>query len=131
MATPQLYKFDFLHPCCLFQSVQCFFCLFGCFFCLKVDIVASSGEVPVSVCIHRQSQNNEHWLVIMENVERSSAFVSFSQHVSQPLLSHLGHLLFLLLCLMWNKKLRLLFQLNVLLHNDMIPTLIKWQMVKM
>ncbi|XP_051261500.1 PAS domain-containing serine/threonine-protein kinase isoform X2 [Dicentrarchus labrax] len=44
-----------------------------------VDVVTLSGEVPVSVCTYRQSQNEEHWLVIMENVERISAFLSFSQ----------------------------------------------------
>ncbi|KAM9349928.1 PAS domain-containing serine/threonine-protein kinase [Symphorus nematophorus] len=44
-----------------------------------VDVMTSSGEVPVSVCTHRQSQNEEHCLFIMENVERVSAFLSFSQ----------------------------------------------------
>ncbi|XP_070774896.1 PAS domain-containing serine/threonine-protein kinase [Enoplosus armatus] len=44
-----------------------------------VDVVTLSGEVPVSVCTHRQSQNEEHWLVMMENVERVSAYLSFSQ----------------------------------------------------
>lgn len=48
-----------------------------------MDVVASSGEVPVSVCTHRQSQNEEQCLVMMENVERVSACVSFSQDVSQ------------------------------------------------
>ncbi|XP_028284053.1 PAS domain-containing serine/threonine-protein kinase [Parambassis ranga] len=41
-----------------------------------VDAVTLSGEVPVSVCTHRLS---EHWLVMLEYVERVSAFVSFSQ----------------------------------------------------
>ncbi|XP_037644623.1 PAS domain-containing serine/threonine-protein kinase [Sebastes umbrosus] len=44
-----------------------------------VDVVTLSGEVPVSVCTYRQSQNEEHWLVMMENVERVSASLSFSQ----------------------------------------------------
>ncbi|XP_041805563.1 PAS domain-containing serine/threonine-protein kinase [Chelmon rostratus] len=44
-----------------------------------VDVVTSSGDVPVSVCTHRLSQSEEPWLVIIENVERVSAFLSFSQ----------------------------------------------------
>ncbi|XP_042284787.1 PAS domain-containing serine/threonine-protein kinase isoform X1 [Thunnus maccoyii] len=44
-----------------------------------VDVVTLSGEAPVSVCTHRLSQKGEHWLVMIENVERLSAFVSFSQ----------------------------------------------------
>ncbi|XP_061587094.1 PAS domain-containing serine/threonine-protein kinase isoform X2 [Cololabis saira] len=44
-----------------------------------VDAVTLSGEVPVSVYTCRQSLNEEHWLVIMESVERVSAFLSFSQ----------------------------------------------------
>ncbi|KAM4727877.1 PAS domain-containing serine/threonine-protein kinase [Anableps anableps] len=44
-----------------------------------VDAVTISGEVPVSVCTHRQSENEDHWLVMMECVERISSFVSFSQ----------------------------------------------------
>ncbi|XP_059201242.1 PAS domain-containing serine/threonine-protein kinase [Centropristis striata] len=44
-----------------------------------VDAVTLSGEVPVSVCTHRQPQNEEHWLLMMESVERVSAFLSFSQ----------------------------------------------------
>ncbi|XP_073346626.1 PAS domain-containing serine/threonine-protein kinase isoform X2 [Pagrus major] len=44
-----------------------------------VDVVTSSGEVPVSVCTHRQSQDEENWLVMMENVDRLAAFLSFSQ----------------------------------------------------
>ncbi|XP_042353798.1 PAS domain-containing serine/threonine-protein kinase [Plectropomus leopardus] len=44
-----------------------------------VDVVTLSGEVSVSVCTHRQPQNEEHWLFMMENVERVSAFLSFSQ----------------------------------------------------
>ncbi|KAM9323151.1 PAS domain-containing serine/threonine-protein kinase [Pholidichthys leucotaenia] len=43
-----------------------------------VDAVTLSGEVPVSVCTYRLSQSEEHLLVI-EHVERVSAFVSFSQ----------------------------------------------------
>lgn len=49
-----------------------------------------SGEVPVSVCTYRQSQNEEHWLVMMESVERVSASLSFSQDVSTSLFSSLG-----------------------------------------
>ncbi|XP_068605009.1 PAS domain-containing serine/threonine-protein kinase [Brachionichthys hirsutus] len=44
-----------------------------------VDVVTSSGEAPVSVCSHRQSQHEEHCLVMMEFVERLSAFLTFSQ----------------------------------------------------
>ncbi|XP_023261172.1 PAS domain-containing serine/threonine-protein kinase isoform X2 [Seriola lalandi dorsalis] len=44
-----------------------------------VDVVTLSGEVPVSVCTLRLSQNEEDWLVMMENVERLSACLSFSQ----------------------------------------------------
>uniref|UniRef100_A0A8C2X1N6 PAS domain-containing serine/threonine-protein kinase n=1 Tax=Cyclopterus lumpus TaxID=8103 RepID=A0A8C2X1N6_CYCLU len=44
-----------------------------------VDVVTLSGEMPVSVCTHRRSQNEEHWLVMMESVERVSAFLSFTQ----------------------------------------------------
>ncbi|XP_044074602.1 PAS domain-containing serine/threonine-protein kinase [Siniperca chuatsi] len=44
-----------------------------------VDVVTLSGEVPVSVCTHRQSQNEEHCLVMIGNVERVSAFLSFSE----------------------------------------------------
>uniref|UniRef100_A0A8D0AK61 PAS domain-containing serine/threonine-protein kinase n=1 Tax=Sander lucioperca TaxID=283035 RepID=A0A8D0AK61_SANLU len=44
-----------------------------------VDVVTLSGEVPMSVCTYRRSQNEEHWLVMMESVERVSAFLSFSQ----------------------------------------------------
>ncbi|XP_035810197.2 PAS domain-containing serine/threonine-protein kinase isoform X2 [Amphiprion ocellaris] len=44
-----------------------------------MDAVTLSGEVTVSVCTHKQSQNDEHWLFMMENVERVSAFLSFSQ----------------------------------------------------
>ncbi|XP_029309468.1 PAS domain-containing serine/threonine-protein kinase isoform X2 [Cottoperca gobio] len=44
-----------------------------------VDVVTLSGEVPVSVCTHRWSQDEEPWLVMMESVERVSALLSFSQ----------------------------------------------------
>ncbi|KAM3603762.1 uncharacterized protein V6R79_001706 [Siganus canaliculatus] len=44
-----------------------------------VDVVTSSGEMPVSVYTRRQSGNEEHCLVMIENVERVSAFLSFSQ----------------------------------------------------
>ncbi|XP_032387453.1 PAS domain-containing serine/threonine-protein kinase isoform X1 [Etheostoma spectabile] len=44
-----------------------------------VDVVTLSGDVPMSVCTYRRSQNEEHWLVMMESVERVSAFFSFSQ----------------------------------------------------
>ncbi|PWA25176.1 hypothetical protein CCH79_00005249 [Gambusia affinis] len=43
-----------------------------------VDAVTLSGEVPVSVCTHRQSENEDR-LIMMECVERISSFVSFSQ----------------------------------------------------
>lgn len=60
------------------------FCMILILF-LKVDVVTLSGEVPVSVCTHKLSQNEEHMLVMMENVERLSAFLSFSQDVSTSL----------------------------------------------
>ncbi|XP_029380787.1 PAS domain-containing serine/threonine-protein kinase [Echeneis naucrates] len=44
-----------------------------------VDMVTLSGEVPVSVCTYKLLQNQEHWLVMIENVERLSAFLAFSQ----------------------------------------------------
>ncbi|KAF1383914.1 hypothetical protein PFLUV_G00136780 [Perca fluviatilis] len=44
-----------------------------------VDVVTLSGDVPMSVCTYRRSQNGEHLLVMMESVERVSAFLSFSQ----------------------------------------------------
>ncbi|XP_067331626.1 PAS domain-containing serine/threonine-protein kinase isoform X2 [Channa argus] len=47
-----------------------------------LDVVTHSGEVPVSVCIQRQSQNDEHCLVMIENVERISANLSLSQNGS-------------------------------------------------
>lgn len=71
--------------------------------------MASSGDVPVSVCTHRLSQNEEHWLVMMENVERVSACVSFSQDVSQSLFSNLSHVIIhfsFLFCHIFNKNFR-------------------------
>lgn len=44
-----------------------------------VDVVTLSGEMPVSVCTHRQSPKEDHWLVMMESVQRISAFLSFTQ----------------------------------------------------
>ncbi|XP_040026976.2 PAS domain-containing serine/threonine-protein kinase [Gasterosteus aculeatus] len=44
-----------------------------------MDVVTSAGELTVSVCTQRCSQNEEHWLVMMEVVERVSAFLSFTQ----------------------------------------------------
>ncbi|XP_017277619.1 PAS domain-containing serine/threonine-protein kinase [Kryptolebias marmoratus] len=44
-----------------------------------VDAVTLSGEVPVSLCTHMQSQNDDSCLVLLESVERISAFLSFSQ----------------------------------------------------
>ncbi|KAM8850242.1 PAS domain-containing serine/threonine-protein kinase isoform 1-T2 [Spinachia spinachia] len=44
-----------------------------------MDVLTSSGELTVSVCTQRCSQNEEHWLVMMEVVERVSAFLSFTQ----------------------------------------------------
>lgn len=71
--------------------------------------MAASGEVPVSVCTHRPSQSEEHWLVMMENVERVSACVSFSQDVSQSLFSNLSHVIInipFLFCPIFNKNFR-------------------------
>ncbi|KAK7945689.1 hypothetical protein WMY93_001417 [Mugilogobius chulae] len=42
-----------------------------------VEAVLPSGEVLVSVCTYKQLQGN--WVFIIENVERLSAFLSFSQ----------------------------------------------------
>ncbi|XP_057713700.1 PAS domain-containing serine/threonine-protein kinase isoform X2 [Corythoichthys intestinalis] len=45
-----------------------------------VDVVTMFGEVPMLVCTHRESQNGEeHILVKMENVQRISASLTFSQ----------------------------------------------------
>lgn len=57
--------------------------------------MTSTGEVPMSVCTHRQTQNEEYWHVMMENVERVSAYLSFSQDVSQSLFSKLSSAAFL------------------------------------
>lgn len=50
-------------------------------FCLQVDVVTPSGEVPVSVCTYRQSQDQDHWVIMVESVERVSACLTFSQDV--------------------------------------------------
>ncbi|XP_072297522.1 PAS domain-containing serine/threonine-protein kinase [Eucyclogobius newberryi] len=42
-----------------------------------VDAMIPSGEVPVSVCTYKRPQGN--WVLVAENVERLSAFMSFSQ----------------------------------------------------
>lgn len=42
-----------------------------------VHVVTPSGEVPVSVCTYKQLQGN--WVVVAENIEKLSAFVSFSK----------------------------------------------------
>ncbi|XP_055007725.1 PAS domain-containing serine/threonine-protein kinase isoform X2 [Boleophthalmus pectinirostris] len=42
-----------------------------------VDAMMPSGEVLVSVCTYRQPKGN--WVLVMENIERLSAFLSFSQ----------------------------------------------------
>ncbi|XP_077371587.1 PAS domain-containing serine/threonine-protein kinase isoform X2 [Festucalex cinctus] len=44
-----------------------------------VDVVTASGEMPMLVCTHRVSQNGEHLLVKMEQVERISASLTFTQ----------------------------------------------------
>nr|XP_057923219.1 PAS domain-containing serine/threonine-protein kinase isoform X2 [Doryrhamphus excisus] len=44
-----------------------------------VDVVTMSGEIPVAVCTHSVSENGEHLVVMMEYVERVSAFLSFTQ----------------------------------------------------
>lgn len=73
--TPLVFAFIF------FKSISVF-CVFNMQLFLKVDVVTLSGEVPVSVCTRRLSENGERWLVMIENVERVSAFLSFSQDVS-------------------------------------------------
>lgn len=50
-------------------------------FCLQVDVVTPSGEIPASVCTYRQSQDQDHWIIMVESVERVSACVTFSQEV--------------------------------------------------
>lgn len=52
------------------------------YFWVQVDVVTSSGEVPVSVCTYKQS---EHWIMMVESVERVPAFLTFSQNVGQTL----------------------------------------------
>lgn len=65
-----------------------FFFFFLCLFVFwQVDALTLSGEMPVSVYTYRQSQNEEHLLLVMENVERMSSFLSFSRDVSTPLFS--------------------------------------------
>ncbi|XP_061879532.1 PAS domain-containing serine/threonine-protein kinase-like isoform X1 [Entelurus aequoreus] len=44
-----------------------------------VDVVTMSEEIPMSVCTHRMSQNGEHLALMLENVERISAYLSFTQ----------------------------------------------------
>ncbi|XP_037553131.1 PAS domain-containing serine/threonine-protein kinase-like [Nematolebias whitei] len=44
-----------------------------------VDAVKLSGEVPVSLCTYRPSQNEDYWFVMLENVERVFGLVNFSQ----------------------------------------------------
>ncbi|XP_034039788.1 PAS domain-containing serine/threonine-protein kinase [Thalassophryne amazonica] len=44
-----------------------------------LDAVTLSGDMPVSVCTYTQSPTEEQWLVMVENVERLSAFLTFSQ----------------------------------------------------
>ncbi|XP_034559226.1 PAS domain-containing serine/threonine-protein kinase isoform X2 [Notolabrus celidotus] len=44
-----------------------------------MDVVTSSGEVPVSLCTYRQLQHEEQCFVMMDFVERISASLSFSQ----------------------------------------------------
>lgn len=46
-----------------------------------------SGEVPVSVCTYRHVQDQEHWIILMESVERVLACLTFSQDVGQTILS--------------------------------------------
>lgn len=41
-----------------------------------VNVVTPSGEVPVSVCTYKQQGN---WILVAENIEMMSAFVSFSK----------------------------------------------------
>lgn len=50
-------------------------------FCLQLDVVTPSGEVPVSVCMYRQSQDQDHWIIMVESVERVSSCLTFSQDV--------------------------------------------------
>ncbi|TWW73255.1 PAS domain-containing serine/threonine-protein kinase isoform X1 [Takifugu flavidus] len=44
-----------------------------------VDVVTSSGEVPVSVCTYRQPHDQDHWILLIESVERVPACLTFSQ----------------------------------------------------
>lgn len=52
------------------------------YYFLKVDIVTPSGEVPVAVCTYKQPQDD--LIIVAENVEMISAYLSFSQDVSKP-----------------------------------------------
>ncbi|XP_077581392.1 PAS domain-containing serine/threonine-protein kinase [Stigmatopora nigra] len=44
-----------------------------------VDVMTMLGEVPMLVSIHKESQNAEHIFVKMENLQRISATLTFSQ----------------------------------------------------
>lgn len=70
-----------------------------------------SGEVPVSVCTYRQSQDQEHWIILMEIVERVLACLTFSQDVGLAILN------FLLLCC---SILRHCFPVNTVFHHIII-----------
>lgn len=50
-------------------------------FCLQVDVVTPSGGVPVSVCTYKQSQDQDHRIIMVESMERVSACLTFSQDV--------------------------------------------------
>lgn len=77
---------------CFENSIYCFFSIlfhheyfipYFTFldFCLQVDVVTPSGGVPVSVCTYKQSQDQDHGIVVVGSVERVSAFLTFSQDV--------------------------------------------------
>ncbi|CAG07689.1 unnamed protein product, partial [Tetraodon nigroviridis] len=48
---------------------------------IQVNVVTPSGEVPVSVCTYKQSQDEDHWIIMVESVEKVSACLTFSQDV--------------------------------------------------
>lgn len=70
-----------------------------------------SGEVPVSVCTYRQLQHQEHWIILMESVERVLACLTFSQDVGKTVLN------VLLLCC---NILRHCFSVNTAFHYIII-----------
>lgn len=74
-----------------YSSTKCvsFFVRILLKFCLQVDVVTSSGEVPVSVCTYKQPHDQDHWILLIESVERVPACLTFSQDVGQTVTNFL------------------------------------------